>query len=73
MERERYRGCILGLAIGDALGMPTEFLSLAEIRARWGPEGVTDLEAGSWPAGSLAQTPPSPSTRKRSEKWQYNA
>jgi len=53
MERERYRGCILGLAIGDALGMPTEFLSLAEIRARWGPEGVTDLEAGSWPAGSF--------------------
>lgn len=53
MERERYRGCILGLAIGDALGMPTEFLSLAEIRARWGPEGVTDLEAGHWRAGSF--------------------
>lgn len=53
MERERYRGCVLGLAIGDALGMPTEFLSLAEIRARWGPEGVTDLEAGHWRAGSF--------------------
>ncbi len=46
-----YRGCIFGLAIGDALGMPTEFLSLGEIRARFGPEGVTDLEAGTWPAG----------------------
>lgn len=53
MERERYRGCVLGLAVGDALGMPTEFLSLAGIRARWGPQGVTDLEAGHWRAGSF--------------------
>jgi len=48
---KRYEGCMLGLAIGDALGMPTEFLSLAQIHARFGPEGVTDFEAGSWPAG----------------------
>ncbi len=47
----RYQGCILGLAIGDALGMPTEFKSLTEIRECFGPEGVTDLEAGDWAAG----------------------
>lgn len=41
---ERFRGCMVGLAVGDALGAPTEFLSLAEIRQRYGPEGVTDLE-----------------------------
>jgi ADP-ribosylglycohydrolase len=47
----RYEGSLLGLAIGDALGMPTEFMSLAEIHGRFGPEGVTDFEAGRWPAG----------------------
>ena len=52
MDEERFAGCIFGLAIGDALGFPTEFLSLGEIRARYGPEGVTDLEsAGGLPPG----------------------
>ena len=51
MSVDRYTGCLFGLAIGDALGMPTEFLSLDAIRARFGPDGVTNLEAGSWPAG----------------------
>jgi hypothetical protein len=37
-----YRGCLLGGAIGDALGAATEFLSLAEIRRRFGPAGLTD-------------------------------
>jgi len=48
---QRYEGCIVGLAIGDALGMPTEFMSLARIRERFGPDGVTGFEAGTWPAG----------------------
>lgn len=39
--RERYRGCLLGGAAGDALGSGIEFLSLAEIRRRCGPAGVT--------------------------------
>src|ERR1035437_610510 len=30
------RGALYGLAIGDALGMPTQMLSRAEIIARWG-------------------------------------
>ena len=33
----RARGALYGLAIGDALGMPTQMLSRAEIVARWGP------------------------------------
>jgi ADP-ribosylglycohydrolase len=33
----RARGALYGLAIGDALGMPTQMLSRAEIRGRWGP------------------------------------
>jgi ADP-ribosylglycohydrolase len=33
----RARGALYGLAIGDALGMPTQMLSRPEIVARWGP------------------------------------
>jgi ADP-ribosylglycohydrolase len=32
----RARGALYGLAIGDALGMPTQMLSRQQIRARWG-------------------------------------
>ena len=38
---DRYRGCMLGGAVGDALGAGVEFLSLADIRRRHGPAGVT--------------------------------
>ena len=47
----KYRGCMVGLAIGDALGYPVEFISRAEMMRRLGPEGVTDFVAGSHPAG----------------------
>ncbi len=39
-----YKGCLLGGAIGDALGWPIEFRSLHEIKRRYGEEGITDLE-----------------------------
>src|SRR6516225_3693489 len=32
----RARGALYGLAIGDALGMPTQMLSRPQIAARWG-------------------------------------
>jgi ADP-ribosylglycohydrolase len=38
--RERYRGCLLGGAVGDALGAPVEFLSRDEILRRFGPDGI---------------------------------
>ncbi len=45
-EIDRFRGCIIGLAVGDALGHPTEFIpSVRAIRARWGDLGVTTFEA----------------------------
>ncbi len=50
----RYVGCVLGLAAGDALGAPVEFLDIDAIRARFGASGVTDLEPwGGHPAGSF--------------------
>jgi len=35
-RRERYLGTLLGLATGDALGAPAEFLSPEQIVERWG-------------------------------------
>ncbi len=40
----QYEGCMVGLALGDALGAPVEFLSLAEIRKEYGPDGICGLE-----------------------------
>ena len=56
----RARGALYGLAIGDALGMPTQMLSRAQIRARWG-ELLTGFEpappghpiAAGLPAGAI--------------------
>lgn len=36
------RGCLLGGAVGDALGAPVEFMALADIRRRFGTAGITD-------------------------------
>ncbi|GAA4508967.1 MULTISPECIES: ADP-ribosylglycohydrolase family protein [Nonomuraea] len=41
--RSRVRGCVLGGAIGDALGGAIEFESIAGIRARHGQAGVTGM------------------------------
>lgn len=52
--RDRYEGCVLGLAIGDALGWPVEFMPLPEIRSSYGPDGIMDLHpAGGVPKGSF--------------------
>jgi len=51
--RDRARGALLGLAVGDALGAPAENMKPSEIRARWGritgyvaenPSGTDDTE-----------------------------
>jgi ADP-ribosylglycohydrolase len=36
-SRGRARGALYGLAIGDALGMPTQLLTRAEVTGLWGP------------------------------------
>jgi ADP-ribosyl-[dinitrogen reductase] hydrolase len=38
--KDRFSGCLLAGAVGDALGVPVEFLGIEEIRARYGPEGI---------------------------------
>lgn len=51
--RERARGALLGLAVGDALGAPAENMRPSQIRAKWGritgyvaehPAGTDDTE-----------------------------
>ena len=50
-----YLGAIFGLAIGDALGFPTEFMNGDEIRAQFGPEGITDFQpSATHPAGTYS-------------------
>ncbi len=39
-RQERVTGCLLGGAIGDALGAPVEFLSWPEIEREFGPAGI---------------------------------
>src|SRR5262245_51851449 len=39
----RVRGCLLGGAVGDALGAAVEFMSLTEIQRRFGEQGVLDF------------------------------
>ncbi|WP_330464060.1 ADP-ribosylglycohydrolase family protein [Micromonospora zamorensis] len=39
----RASGSLFGLAYGDALGKPTEFLTVAEIQHRYGPTGPREL------------------------------
>lgn len=49
---EKAAGCLLGGAVGDALGWPVEFMSWWEIREKFGPQGVTGLVPG---PGGLAE------------------
>lgn len=40
---ERIRGCLLGGAVGDALGAPYEFASWVDIQDALGPPGITEI------------------------------
>lgn len=47
--KDRFSGCLLAGAVGDALGVPAEFLTIDEIRAIYGPEGIqtfTETQGG---------------------------
>ena len=43
---DRVTGCFLGGAVGDALGADVEFVDLAQLRARFGPDGIADPIGG---------------------------
>ena len=41
---DRFRGCLLGGAAGDALGYPVEFDSEQRIRSKYGDDGIREYE-----------------------------
>lgn len=41
---DRVLGCLIGGAMGDALGAPVEFLSIEEIQKRYGQEGIQEYD-----------------------------
>jgi hypothetical protein len=54
---DRYRGCLLGGAVGDALGAGVEFASLDEIRRRHGPAGVSGYVRAYGRLGAITDDP----------------
>ena len=41
---DKIKGCIVGGAVGDALGYPVEFMGYGSILSRFGPKGITRYE-----------------------------
>lgn len=46
-KQENYIGCLLGGALGDALGAPIETLTYKQITKQYGHDGITQLECDS--------------------------
>ena len=42
-SKDFFRGCLIGGAIGDALGWPVEFMKTNEIKRQYGEKGIQDL------------------------------
>jgi ADP-ribosyl-[dinitrogen reductase] hydrolase len=42
-DQLRFRGCLLGGAVGDALGAPVEFMPIAEITRGFGQRAGVEL------------------------------
>ena len=41
---DRIKGCLLGGAVGDALGAAVEFQDWPEIKQQFGPAGIQDFQ-----------------------------
>lgn len=50
---ERFTGCLLGGAVGDALGAPVEFHSIHLIRNKYGLTGIADYDAAYGRRGAI--------------------
>ena len=51
---ERIKGCLLGGAVGDALGAPVEFLEWPAIEAKFGPQGIIDFAPAYGNTGAIS-------------------
>jgi ADP-ribosylglycohydrolase len=43
-DKDKFRGCLIGGAAGDALGYTVEFMNLAAIKRRFGENGISSYE-----------------------------
>ena len=50
-DQDRFRGCLIGGAAGDALGYAVEFLREGQIFRRYGEHGITEYDL----TGGVAQ------------------
>ena len=75
---DRARGCLAGLAIGDALGAPTEGKTPAQIRERWGrvvdyvsddPTGTDDTEYAVFSAQTLLRHGRALTSTQMADAW----
>lgn len=49
----RYTGCLMGGAVGDALGAPVEFMSTDEIMRHYGNSGIADYDRAYGRTGAI--------------------
>jgi hypothetical protein len=60
-DLDRVRGCLLGGAVGDALGAPAEFMSTAQVERILVLERSVDVQQGALPSLNCRRSPtPSP-------------
>jgi len=50
---EHFKGCLLGGAVGDALGAPVEFMTLKEIKDHFGPGGIENFSQAYGKTGAI--------------------
>ncbi|MBO0721383.1 MAG: ADP-ribosylglycohydrolase family protein, partial [Blastocatellia bacterium] len=50
---EKFTGCLLGGAVGDALGAAVEFQSIESIRKKYGTAGITDYDVAYGRRGAI--------------------
>lgn len=43
-DLDKYRGCLIGGAAGDALGYAVEFLDVVSIFQKYGENGITEYD-----------------------------
>jgi ADP-ribosylglycohydrolase len=51
--QEHFTGCLLGGAVGDALGDPVEFHSIDLIRKKYGSAGIADYDVAYGRRGAI--------------------
>ena len=53
IKEDQFRGCMLGGAVGDALGAPIEFMTLVAIKTKFGSNGITEFAPAYGKTGAI--------------------